>query len=319
MYGMLGWLAALVMAVSGQGTAALPQLSCSGDAVAIPGGIVHGNTAYVANSDSTVEALELLTGRSLWHAAVSAVPIGFVNERVVAVRWATGRANAIRVSFLVSAKGTLAFETSDIDLPAWVARARLDDGTVTFSAVGSGGHTTLEWRAMSPTSHGANPELGSGVAQSGTGAFEIDTTTERVTPVNVSATASEPANLPASSSYWRGARLSSRAWMVAGDPFGLSRSVSADGTVAIVLNRKTGAQTLASGPAPTAWLSQDGKTIFVGESNQPTARVTAFDVLSGDRLAAARYNPTPRTFRSHAVLSLPAWKAAEQVRRFPQL
>src|SRR5258708_11394359 len=220
-------------------------------AVPVPGGTADGSTAVILTADFTIEAIDAHTGHTRWRTKSEASPIALIADGVVAADWSAARPSVMRVLILDPATGHVRAASSEIELPASVARARMSDGNVQLSAHAATGQRMLvDWTASASRTSGANP--GDIDREREAGSVEIDATSGRV--ISARDVPAPDDWIRATSSpmpYWRNGRARSSGWKIGESRFALGMSTDREGG-AISLQRGTAAAVrLLTAAAPT--------------------------------------------------------------------
>ena len=116
---------------------------------AIPGGVVdgEGRRGFVRAPTSGIDALDLRTGKRLWHSEAAAEPLLVAGSRLIALAAIGEDASEVRVVVLGAADGTPALTSGPVTLPVALPPGVANQPDHPFRAELAGEELTLSWEA----------------------------------------------------------------------------------------------------------------------------------------------------------------------------
>ena len=128
--------------------------------VFLPAGVAAPEqpVGYVVDLTGGIEALDLLTGKLLWQAALNARPIFVFENLLVALRPMQDRANLLQ--FIVvdrNAKGELVLESKPVVFPDWVRANIEQDQSFSYRISAEQNDLIFHWAARARYQGGASP------------------------------------------------------------------------------------------------------------------------------------------------------------------
>jgi hypothetical protein len=200
--------------------------------VPLPLGVADpaGKVGYVMGVSGHVEALDLGTGKVLWEAKEAGRPLLVVDKALLIQAPVAGKANAVRVVLLDTAReGKQLLESEPVVFPDWVSVGLTHGRTFSSEAWAHKGDLLLRWRANAFYAGGAapTPEIQRQARKEASGVAQVNLETGKVALLPADRAPAEPGvNLPdelkkvASQQYWTG-----KDWKTT--PFVLGNTVSA--------------------------------------------------------------------------------------------
>lgn len=280
-------VAALVVCLPTACAARLAPQPCAQTA-RIPGGVLFGDTAFLANASSGIDAIDARTGQLRWKTDVADMPLAAGDDDLVAARFDRERPNVIHVLLLNPPSGAPRRPASDVELPPSVALARGPGGQLDLDARIANGRIAIDWTASAPSTYGASPRAIEGAPTPMRGHVELDKATGRVLVSTAQAATDAAVTGTDSASYWRNGEISRTTWLVDGQRLALAQTAAGEET-SLALRTKDGDRPLARGRALVAKVSPDGRAIFVRSAESPPAPWTIFAAPSGSRVGTVGY------------------------------
>ena len=157
----------------------------------LPGGIADkaGKVGYVAGAKGGLEAVDLASGRMLWHAEGDLTPLLLSSQTIIATQTVAasasrpGQDNQIRIVRRETALGRQVFRSQPLVFPAWVSVAENGWGTTFRSqAMLEKNILLFAWEATKRPVYG-NPPGGAGAPMTHAGGvMRVDLSTGEVAP-----------------------------------------------------------------------------------------------------------------------------------------
>lgn len=172
------------LALAGVTAAQAAQLTGDVAATLIPGGVADtaGKTGFVGAEQGGLDAVNLQTGQTLWHADGKYTPLLAANGRVYVLE-PNGPANVLQIVKLDAAHGRRTVQTQTFALPAWVSTAEGVPGLI-FRAQArlENGALVLQWGAVKRRIFGNPPAGGVPKPLTASGTVRVAATGTGVTP-----------------------------------------------------------------------------------------------------------------------------------------
>jgi hypothetical protein len=151
----------------------------------LPGGglaSANGDVGYWPSRDKGIEAVDLETGKVLWHSKLASKPLLTTTETLVAQAEVPNKANQVRVVILDLKDGAKKLESQPIVFPDWVSVPTQYGRTFHSMARADKNDVQLVWEARAFYAGGAAPtrEILEAARKHAVGVTRIDTTTGKV-------------------------------------------------------------------------------------------------------------------------------------------
>lgn len=181
-----------------------------------------GSIGYVANGAGSIEALDLLTGKTLWSSNEASRPLLVAKNRLVAGSVAITSKNTLRISVLdTKHKGKLLYH-SQVDFPSWVEVGESNDSSfsmnLTLQKHNGDCAVVIGWQAQTQYKGGAPPPkwVQQREAKKASGVVYIDLESGKIETVHTNPTTQLDGNVISLSdqSSWRFERHAREAFAI---------------------------------------------------------------------------------------------------------
>jgi hypothetical protein len=278
----------------------------------IPCGVAEPSARIGYVAGDVIEALDLLTGESVWQAGVAGRPVLINGRSVAALQNVPGVDSALQVVVLDAQDGRVVLTSSTLEFPDWASVAVVPDECFSYQVNSEDGALLLDWQACARYSGGASPSpyVLAQANKEATGRFRVDLQTGAVTTLPPAARpGSPPAQVPhgALMSYQMGASAvwHSEPWMIGEKLAAIVGEIEGDTQALSLLTWQPGAGERAVGAplvkdrALVSYVTPDGRYVLIhseAPADTPSGKSPwwAFSAETCRRVAVLDYEPGAR-------------------------